>query len=206
MLSGRTEHRLGRSYPFLRVPQVPCLHLGSFHFSLYAITKRRNLMRSTRTCASSYCACCVSQLSALPPNTFDKRTAISGEIPRFPFTSSDSVVRVTPSAAAACVIVSPNGSMHCRSTNPPGCGGLFIAMFQSPSVVIDIVDVHSILIFKSKNHAPVRSNGYRPKSSKLAFQRMQPKTRQVHVRGSACGIETRQDVAELLRVLADHAS
>src|SRR5271166_938752 len=55
-------------------------------------------MRATSTCASSYCACCVSQLSALPPNTLDKRTAISGEIPRFSFTSSDNVVRVTPRA------------------------------------------------------------------------------------------------------------
>jgi len=50
-----------------------------------------------------------SQLWALPPKTFDKRTAISGEIPRFSFTSSESVVRVTPSAAAASVMVKPKG-------------------------------------------------------------------------------------------------
>jgi hypothetical protein len=52
-------------------------------------------------------------------------------MPRFPFTSSDSVVRVTPSAAAASVIVNPKGSVHWRNTKPPGCGGFFIGMIQS---------------------------------------------------------------------------
>ena|SRR4051812_6579033 len=50
--------------------------------------------------------------------------------PRFPLTSSDNVVRVTPRAAAACVTVKPKGSMHWRSTKPPGCGGFFIGMFS----------------------------------------------------------------------------
>jgi hypothetical protein len=53
------------------------------------------------------------------------------EIPRFSFTNSDNVVRVTPSAAAAWVMVSPKGSMHWRSTKPPGCGGFFIGMTDS---------------------------------------------------------------------------
>src|SRR6266566_3856258 len=92
--------------------------------------RRRSLMRPVRTWARSWCACWVSQLSALPPKTLDNRTAISGEIPRFPFTSSDSVVHVTPSAAAASVMVRPKGSMHWRSTKPPGCGGFFIGMVQ----------------------------------------------------------------------------
>jgi toxin ParE1/3/4 len=51
---------------------------------------------------------------------FDSRTTTSGEILRFPFTSSDSVVRVTPSAAAASVMVKPNGSMQSCSTTLPG--------------------------------------------------------------------------------------
>ena len=29
-------------------------------------------------------------------------------------------------------MVRPRGSMHCRSTSPPGCGGFFIAMVQPP--------------------------------------------------------------------------
>src|SRR5882672_349020 len=62
------------------------------------------------------------------PKAFESRTAISGEMSRFPFTSSDKVVRVTPSAAAAYSIVKPRGSMHWRNTKPPGCGGFFIGI------------------------------------------------------------------------------
>src|SRR5260370_22000430 len=122
----------------------------------YANISRRSLMRSTRTWASSYCACCVSQLSALPPKTLDNRTAISGEIPRFPFTSSDRVVRVTPSAAAASVMVSPRGSMPWRSTRPPGCGGFFIGRGHALSVVIDIINGDGITVCKPEDHSPVR--------------------------------------------------
>src|SRR6266403_3827675 len=162
-------------------------------------------MRSVRTWASSYCACCVGQLSALPPKTLESRTAISGEIPRFSFTSSDSVVRVTPSAAAASVIVKPKGSIHCRSTKPPGCGGFFIAMVQSPSVVIHVINVQSIPDDKAKNHSPVRANRDSPEAFQLALERMQPQPGQVHVRSRGGSIETRKNVSQLLRVLAHHA-
>lgn len=66
-------------------------------------------------------------------NLGDSRTAISGDIPRLPFTSSESVLRATPSAAAASVILRPKGSMHSRKTMPPGCGGFFMAPFISDS-------------------------------------------------------------------------
>jgi hypothetical protein len=74
----------------------------------------------------------MSQLSALPPNTWDNLTAISGDMPRFSFTNSDNVVRVTPRAAAAFVMLRPKGSMHWRKTKPPGWGGFFIVMVQLP--------------------------------------------------------------------------
>jgi hypothetical protein len=64
----------------------------------YAVFRRFSFMRPARTCARSYCACWTSQLSTLPPKALDKRTAISGDMPRFPLTSSESVFRVTPSA------------------------------------------------------------------------------------------------------------
>jgi len=51
--------------------------------------------------ARSYWACCVIQLSALPPKTCESRMAMSGEMPRLPLTSSESLVRVTPRAFAA---------------------------------------------------------------------------------------------------------
>src|SRR6266851_78966 len=119
-------------------------------------------MRSARICARSYCACCVSQLSALLPKTLDNRTAISGEIPRFSFTNSDSVVRVSPSPAAASVIVRPSASMHCRSTKPPRCGGFFIAMVHSSSTVIDIINLQGFPVGKAENDPPFARTLSRP--------------------------------------------
>ena len=39
---------------------------------------------------------------------------------------------VTPSAAAASVMVRPKGSMHWRSTTDPGWGGFFIGISKLP--------------------------------------------------------------------------
>jgi len=52
--------------------------------------------------------------STLPPNTLDSLKAISGEMPRLPLTSSESVEQVTPGAAAS-VMLKPRGSMHWRN-------------------------------------------------------------------------------------------
>jgi hypothetical protein len=84
------------------------------------------------------CACCTSQPCSLPPKTFDSLTAISGETPRLPFTSSESVLRETPRAWAAPVIVKPIGSMQSSNTTARRCGGSFmvIAMGCFLSVVI----------------------------------------------------------------------
>jgi hypothetical protein len=43
------------------------------------------------------------------PNTFSSRIAISGETPVWPFSRSDSALRVTPRASAAAVTVRPSG-------------------------------------------------------------------------------------------------
>src|ERR1035441_3153870 len=151
-------------------------------------------MRSARTWARSKCACCVSQVSALPPKTLDRRTAISGEIPRFSLTSSDIVVRVTPRAAAACVMVKPKGSIHWRSTKPPGCGGFFIGMVQAPSVVIDIINLQRVALHQAENHPPVGAHRHRPKAFELALERMQPAARPVHVRDRIGSIQTGENV------------
>jgi hypothetical protein len=37
-------------------------------------------------------------------------------------------------------MVKPNGSMHWRSTKPPGSGGFFMGMV-APSVVVHVVDM-----------------------------------------------------------------
>ncbi len=86
-------------------------------------------MRSRRTCARSYWACCTSQPCPAPPKTLDSLTAISGDIPRFPLTSSESVLRLTPRASAASVMVKPKGSIHSFKTTRPGSSTPFNAPF-----------------------------------------------------------------------------
>jgi len=75
------------------------------------------------------CARWMRQPSSVPPKTFAVLTAVSGEIRSLPFTSSKSVLRAT-------VILKPKGSMHCRRTKPPGCGGFFIVVGRPPSLVV----------------------------------------------------------------------
>ena len=63
-------------------------HRESANFIVYRLTFFYAKARACRlissasciACHRSYCACCVIQLSALPPNAFDRRMAISGDI------------------------------------------------------------------------------------------------------------------------------
>src|ERR1039458_1983207 len=148
--------------------------------SPYATSIRLSFSRSRRTWARSYWACCTSQPSSVPPKTFDSLTAISGDMPRFPFASSESVLRVTPRASAARVMVKPKGSIHSCNTTRPGCGGVFIVMGCCVSVVIDIITVPRAIV-KAENPPPVGPNVHGPKAFHLAFERMQPEPRHVHM-------------------------
>src|ERR1039457_3925444 len=64
--------RVGREHPprkqSRRVVAAKNCYTNSNRFSF--------IIRSARTWARSYCACCTSQLSALPPKTFESLTAI----------------------------------------------------------------------------------------------------------------------------------
>src|SRR5450759_3407107 len=138
-------------------------------------------MRSRRTWARSYWACCTSQPCSVLPKSLDSLTAISGDMPRFPCTSSDSVLRVTPRASAAWVMVKPVGSIHSCNTIRPGCGGFFMVIGRSPcSVIIDIINVLRISV-KTEHHPPVGTNGHGVKTCQLALEGMQPEPRQIHM-------------------------
>lgn len=64
------------------------------------------------------------------------------------------------------------------------------------SVVIDIIYVRRAII-KTENNAPVCPNGYGPRTFHLAFERMQPKPRQIHVRNRRGGMKRRQNIPQL---------
>jgi hypothetical protein len=68
-------------------------------------------------------------------------------------------------------------------------------------VVINVIDILRITLHKAEDDTPIRANRHCPKSLQAAPERMQAKTRKVHVIRSAGGIETRQDVSELSDLL-----
>jgi hypothetical protein len=72
------------------------------------------------------------------------------------------------------------------------------------SVVIDIINVLRVAV-KAENHPPVGPNGHGPKTFHLAFERMQPESRQIHVVNGSSGVKRRQDIpqlADMFRVYA----
>jgi hypothetical protein len=73
-------------------------------------------------------------------------------------------------------------------------------------MVIDIVNVPGFAIGEAKDDSPVRANSHCPKPPEFAFERMQPESGQVHIRNIACGIKTREDVAQFFRVFRVHAT
>src|SRR4029077_10912523 len=78
--------------------------------------------RRCSACHRSYCACWFIQLSADVSKAMDRRTAISGLMPVRPFNKLDSVLRLTPSALAASVTLTPKGSRHNVRKISPGWG------------------------------------------------------------------------------------
>ena len=82
--------------------------LGGFYARASFAT--RSCFRRCSACQRSYCVCWLSQLSEDVPKAIERRTAISGLIPPRPFRMADRVLRLTPSACAACVTVTPSGS------------------------------------------------------------------------------------------------
>jgi hypothetical protein len=73
-------------------------------------------------------------------------------------------------------------------------------MGRSPClVVIDIINVLRVTI-ETKNYPPVGPNGHGPKTFHLAFERMQPESRQVHVGNRRGGMKRRQNIPQLVGV------
>lgn len=69
-------------------------------------------------------------------------------------------------------------------------------------MVIDIINIHGIALDEPENHSPVRANCHGPKSFQLALKRMKTEARQVHISWRGRSIKTRENIAQMLRVLA----
>jgi hypothetical protein len=78
----------------------------------------------------SYSICWAIQLWGVVSKAIESRRAISGDMPVWPFKSSDSAFRLTPSALAAPEIDRPSGFRQSSRIISPGCGGLCIILLS----------------------------------------------------------------------------
>lgn len=69
-------------------------------------------------------------------------------------------------------------------------------------MVIDIINIHGVALDEPENHSPVRPNCHGPKPFQLALKRMKTEARQVHISWLGRSIKTRENIAQLFRVLA----
>jgi hypothetical protein len=72
-------------------------------------------------------------------------------------------------------------------------------------VVIDIINILCIAI-EAKDHSSVCPNCHRPKTFHLAFQRMQPESRQVHVSNRRGSMKRCQNIPQLFGVFRVYAA
>ena len=72
-------------------------------------------------------------------------------------------------------------------------------------MIIQVVDVDRVAVVKSKRHTPVFRYPDREVPFKAAAQRMEAKSRQVHVLWRPAAIQNREDVLKLFEVLRSDA-
>src|SRR6185437_9740938 len=109
---------------------------------------------------------------------------MSGDTPLWPFSRSDSALRVTPRASAAAVTVRPSGFRQSSRMISPGWAGSNISTAASLLVIIDQVDIDGIGPVELEHEPPVPRHPHRPLSRTIAEQRMQPVAGLVQVRGT----------------------
>lgn len=73
-------------------------------------------------------------------------------------------------------------------------------------MVVNVIDVEHLALRKAENDPPIRANRGGPKTFQVAFEGVKAEAGQIHIRGSCGGIEPRENVTQLLHVLADHAA
>jgi hypothetical protein len=64
-------------------------------------------------------------------------------------------------------------------------------------MVVQIIDVECVAVRKVEDHSPIGAYRYRPKAFELAFERMQPETRHIHIGHCAGRAEPRENIAQL---------
>jgi hypothetical protein len=73
-------------------------------------------------------------------------------------------------------------------------------------MVIDVIDIQCFAIGETKHHAPVGADRYGLEALQVALERVQAKTRKVHVGNVAGGVKARDNVAQFLHVFGRDAA
>ena len=124
----------------------------------------------------------VSQLSGVVSNAIESRIAISGLMPVWPFSNSESAFLLIPRAFAAFVIDNPSGLMQSSLIILPGMRRIAHHNF-TPSllVIVQIVNINNILFSNLKNNPPVAAYVNSPEVIQPACQSVKPQPRKVHI-------------------------
>ena len=72
-------------------------------------------------------------------------------------------------------------------------------------MVVDEVNVESVAAFQTEGHAVVRPDSHGMKACKIAFERMKPETRQIHVLDTPGTVQNDKDIFDLLNVVGSNS-
>ena len=73
-------------------------------------------------------------------------------------------------------------------------------------MVVQVINVESIMLGKAKNDPPVCTNRNRPKTFRPALERLQPEAGHIHIGGHPDRIEPCQNIAALIGVFGYDAA
>ena len=71
---------------------------------------------------------------------------------------------------------------------------------------VQIVNIDGVAFLEAEDDPPIRPHRYGPEACEYAFQRVEPKTGQVHISGRSRRIQPREDVAHDLAVISADAA
>ena len=165
-------------------------HLGETHAAVSL----------SRACASSKLPCIRTQCSASLHPIRSNASAIVGETPACPFSSRDSVFRVTPRRSAHWATVQLFAWMLSRISSP-GCDGLRMDISDLSLVVVDQVHVYRFAISEAKDDSPIPRDAHAPLSATIPFELVQPPAGQVQVPWRTCILQRGQHTPDALHMV-----
>jgi len=128
-----------------------------------------------------------SQLSGGRPSAFDRLNAIPELTALRSATTHATADAATPNFSANDWVLTSNGSIYVPRKHSPGCGGLCIAINESPRS-----SIHTHWVSEFEGQTPIAADPYRQPVLRLPFDWMKPITRHIHINNDSRRIQRRQ--------------